>query len=77
VAKPKTGEPKAGPNKTGPKKRGRPAASPVTLTQLPTVNCALCGDPLPHQPGRANEVLTEHYNRKHLAEVTLAGALSH
>jgi hypothetical protein len=38
---------------------------PVTVTQLPTVRCQVCQRTVAHQPGKASEVLTEHYRREH------------
>jgi hypothetical protein len=38
---------------------------PVTVTQLPLVRCQICGRTIAHQPGQANEVLTEHYVKAH------------
>jgi hypothetical protein len=49
-----------------------PPPAPVDIRQLPVVNCALCDHPLPHQPGRAQDVLTQHYNDVHLDELTVA-----
>lgn len=47
-----------------------PPASPVTVRQLPVVTCAVCEHPLPYEPGpgKAQAVLTDHYNREHLTE---------
>jgi hypothetical protein len=38
---------------------------PVTVTHLPVVRCQVCQRTLAHQPGKASEVLTEHYRRSH------------
>lgn len=48
-----------------------PAPAPVTVRRIPVVNCSLCQRPLPHEegPGNAGRVLTEHYNKEHLAEL--------
>ena len=48
--------------------------APVTRRQLPIVNCAICEQPLPHEPGHAQAVLTQHYNDAHLDELTGAAA---
>jgi hypothetical protein len=37
----------------------------VTVTRLPVVRCANCKQTMAHQPGKAQEVLTEHYRKKH------------
>jgi hypothetical protein len=45
-----------------------PSASrrfPVTVTQLPVVRCQVCQRTIAHQPGKASEVLTDHYQRAH------------
>jgi hypothetical protein len=42
-----------------------PREFPVTVTRLPVVRCGECGRPMPHQPGQASAVLTEHYRREH------------
>jgi hypothetical protein len=50
------------------KKRERPRTQrtfPVSVTQLPLVRCAVCGRTIAHQPGRASEVLTSHYEQAH------------
>jgi hypothetical protein len=51
-----------------------PGPAPVDTRQLPVVSCALCERPLPHQPGHAQDVLTQHYNNEHLDELTAATA---
>lgn len=62
---------------TTPAKTGRRAiAGPITITQMPMITCERCGDPLPAPLGTASAVLTEHYNARHLSELT-AAALSH
>jgi hypothetical protein len=38
---------------------------PVTVTQLPVVRCQVCQRTIAHQPGKASEVLTDHYQRAH------------
>lgn len=43
---------------------------------MPMITCERCGDPLPAPLGTASAVLTEHYNARHLSELT-AAALSH
>jgi hypothetical protein len=64
--------PPAQPRKTHPRARGasRPRF-PVTITHLPVVRCAICQDTMAHQPGRANDALTAHYQRKHPAALGL------
>lgn len=42
-----------------------PARSPVTVTQLPLVRCAVCQTTVAHRPGEASAVLTRHYQRAH------------
>jgi hypothetical protein len=44
---------------------------PVTVTQLPVVRCQVCQRTVAHQPGKASEVLTEHYRREHPAKMGL------
>lgn len=48
----------------------RTAAFPVTVTRLPVVTCAECGQSMAYQPGPGNAaaVLTEHYQREHTEE---------
>ena len=48
------------------------ARFPVTVTQLPLVRCQLCSLRIPHRPGAANEVLTRHYESRHLAAIAPA-----
>lgn len=57
-------------------KAKKTAAHPVSIRVLPVVRCALCPASLPHerQPGAAQAVLTEHYNARHLDEITAARA---
>jgi hypothetical protein len=45
----------------------RPDSSrfPVTVTRLPVTRCQICGRTLAYRPGKASDVLTEHYNRMH------------
>jgi hypothetical protein len=38
---------------------------PVTVTRLPTVRCQICERTIAHRPGKASEVLTEHYRQAH------------
>jgi hypothetical protein len=38
---------------------------PVTVTHLPVVRCQVCQRTIAHQPGKASEVLTDHYRRAH------------
>lgn len=38
---------------------------PVTVTHLPVVRCQVCQQTIAHQPGKASEVLTDHYRRAH------------
>jgi hypothetical protein len=38
---------------------------PVTVTRLPLVRCQICQQTVAHRPGKASEVLTEHYRRAH------------
>jgi hypothetical protein len=38
---------------------------PVTVTHLPVVRCQVCQRTIAHQPGKASEVLTDHYRRSH------------
>jgi hypothetical protein len=40
---------------------------PVTVTKMPVVRCDLCQETLAHVPGRAGDVLTDHYRRQHPA----------
>ena len=44
---------------------------PVTVTRLPVVRCQVCQRTIAHQPGKASEVLTEHYRRAHPAKLGL------
>ncbi len=41
------------------------AHSPVTVTHLPLVRCAVCRQTVAHRPGEASVVLTKHYERAH------------
>jgi hypothetical protein len=45
---------------------------PVTVTQLPVTRCKICKQTLAYRPGQASTVLTEHYKRKHPAELGLS-----
>jgi hypothetical protein len=47
---------------------------PVTVSQLPVMRCQICHRTVAHQPGKASEVLTEHYRRAHPEELGLAPA---
>jgi hypothetical protein len=47
-----------------------------TEPELPTVSCTLCPAQLPHRPGQAANVLTKHYNDRHLDELTGAETAS-
>jgi hypothetical protein len=38
---------------------------PVTVTQLPVMRCQVCKRTVAYRPGKASEVLTEHYRRVH------------
>jgi hypothetical protein len=38
---------------------------PVIIEQLPTTQCALCGQRLAYRPNEASAVLTRHYEREH------------
>ena len=38
---------------------------PVTVSHLPVTRCQICDRTVAHQPGKASEVLTEHYRRAH------------
>ena len=51
-----------------------PPPAPVETSRLPTVSCTLCPAQLPHRPGKAADVLTEHYNDRHLDELTATAA---
>ncbi len=44
---------------------------PVTITQLPLARCQICHRTIAHQPGKASEVLTEHYRRIHPEQLGL------
>ena len=39
--------------------------SPVTVTHLPVTRCQICHRTVAYRPGKASEVLTEHYRRAH------------
>jgi len=43
----------------------RRRAFPVTVTRLPVVRCAQCGQAIAHRAGEASAVLTAHYERAH------------
>ena len=38
---------------------------PVTVTHLPVTRCQICHRTVAYRPGKASEVLTEHYRRAH------------
>jgi len=38
---------------------------PVTVTHLPVMRCQICQRTVAYRPGKASEVLTEHYRRAH------------
>jgi hypothetical protein len=38
---------------------------PVTVTHLPVMRCEICHRTVAYRPGKASEVLTEHYRRAH------------
>lgn len=38
---------------------------PVTVTHLPVTRCQICRRTVAYRPGKASEVLTEHYRRVH------------
>jgi hypothetical protein len=38
---------------------------PVTVTHLPVMRCQVCHRTVAYRPGKASEVLTEHYRRAH------------
>jgi len=41
------------------------STSPVEVTYLPVVRCAVCRRTVAHRPGQASAVLTKHYQRAH------------
>jgi hypothetical protein len=46
--------------------RTAPRASSVVVSRLPTVRCSTCNEAIARPPGKkANEVLTEHWAKKH------------
>ena len=47
---------------------------PVTVTHLPVTRCQICDRTVAHQPGKASEVLTEHYRRAHPETLGLPSA---
>lgn len=51
----------------------KPKAGPVTVTRQPVTRCDLCGNPVTYEAGKASEVLTAHYNQKHLEDLADAG----
>jgi hypothetical protein len=38
---------------------------PVTVTHLPVTRCQICHHTVAYRPGKASDVLTEHYRRAH------------
>ena len=38
---------------------------PVTVSHLPVMRCQICHRTVAYRPGKASEVLTEHYHRAH------------
>ena len=38
---------------------------PVTVTHLPVTRCQICHRTVAYRPGKASDVLTEHYRRAH------------
>ena len=46
-------------------RKPQPRAFPVTVTQMPTVRCQVCGASVPHLKGQLTAVLTAHYEREH------------
>jgi hypothetical protein len=47
---------------------------PVTVSRLPVVRCQVCQRTMAHQPGKAGEVLTDHYRRAHPQKLGLPAA---
>jgi len=47
---------------------------PVTAAHLPVTRCQICHRTVAHQPGKASEVLTEHYQRVHPEALGLPSA---
>jgi hypothetical protein len=47
---------------------------PVTVTQMPVVRCQVYKRTIAHQPGKASEVLTDHYRRAHPEKLGLPAA---
>ena len=47
---------------------------PMTVTHLPVTRCQICDRTVAHQPGKASEVLTEHYRRAHPEALGLPSA---
>jgi hypothetical protein len=45
--------------------KSRSRRFPVTVTQLPVTRCQICHRTVAYRPGKASEVLTEHYRRAH------------
>ncbi|HEV2451046.1 MAG TPA: hypothetical protein VGS62_03870 [Streptosporangiaceae bacterium] len=37
----------------------------MTVSRLPVVRCQICKRTMAHRPGKASEVLTEHYRQAH------------
>jgi hypothetical protein len=38
---------------------------PVTVSHLPVMRCQICHRTVAYRPGKASEVMTEHYRRAH------------
>jgi len=38
---------------------------PITVTHLPVTRCQICHRTVAYRPGKASDVLTEHYRRAH------------
>jgi hypothetical protein len=47
---------------------------PVTVSHLPVTRCQICDRTVAHRPGKASEVLTEHYRRAHPEALGLPSA---
>ena len=47
---------------------------PVTVSQLPVMRCQICHRTIAYEPGKASEVLTEHYRRAHPEALGLPSA---
>lgn len=42
-----------------------PRRFPVTVTRLPVVRCQVCQQTIAYRPGKAADMLTEHYQKLH------------